>query len=161
MQTSLLLQADNTDDGQLRAYEIYGMDLAAQLVILSACATAQGQWEKSEGQLSLERAFQYAGSPSLLTTLWAVDDLASADLVQLFLQELKAGKPKDIALQQAQLQYLVQADPATAIPYLWGAHRLMGNAEALSLRPGWRKWWVVGLFFIGLSLLARRRRKRY
>ncbi|MEM7574446.1 MAG: CHAT domain-containing tetratricopeptide repeat protein [Bacteroidota bacterium] len=154
LQSSLLLAPDDTHDGRLQAFELYELSLNNQLAILSACATATGEWVQSEGQVGLERAFQYAGTAALLTTFWAVDDQASAVLVQYFLEELQAGQPKDQALRQAKLRYLQIADPATAIPYLWGAYRLSGDPRPFQPKSWWSsKWWIAFLLLpVGLFL---------
>lgn len=154
LQSSLLLAPDDTHDGRLQAFELYELSLNNQLAILSACATATGEWLQSEGQVGLERAFQYAGTAALLTTFWAVDDQASAILVQYFLEELQAGEPKDQALRQAKLRYLQTADPATAIPYLWGAYRLSGDPRPFQPKSAWSSswWWAFLLLGVGLFL---------
>ena len=157
LQSSLLLAADSLHDGYLQAFELYELSLNSQLAILSACATASGEWEQSEGLVGLERAFQYAGTPALLTTFWPVDDLASASMMQYFLEELSSGQAKDLALQQAQLRYLRTSDPATSIPYLWGAYRLTGDARPLRQQSKWvQYWWLLLLLVPGL-LIARRK----
>ena len=127
----LYFSPSEKEDGMLFTYEIYNMNIPAQLVILSACNTATGALQRGEGILSLERAFQYAGSESLLSTLWTVDDRASADLTQNFLQNLKDGKTKDIALQEAKLDFLNSATPDKLHPFFWSSFKLTGNTEVL------------------------------
>jgi CHAT domain-containing protein len=65
----------------------------------------------------------YAGTPSVISTLWRVDDRASYELMQAFYQNLRAGHPKGEALRQAQLAIL-QRYPH---PYYWAAYQLTGE----------------------------------
>lgn len=145
----LLHPADSTEDGIIHAYEVYGMDLPAQLAILSACESGAGQFEKGEGLISLERAFQYAGCPAMLSTGWSVDDAAMATLVGYFLEALKKGVPKDIALQEAQLRFLQTADPDQLLPYYWSGLRLSGSSKSISSERSY--WWGVVVIVLGFG----------
>ena len=98
--------------------------------------------------MSLARAFRYAGCPNLLVSLWQVDDESTRILMEHFYRHLKAGTPKDQALQQAKLDYL-EARHKTH-PYFWAPFVLLGDDATMSGKPG-RPWWqVLG----GLILLA-------
>ncbi|MEM7085508.1 MAG: CHAT domain-containing tetratricopeptide repeat protein [Bacteroidota bacterium] len=147
------------EDGLLYTYEIYNMTIPAQLVILSACNTATGALQRGEGILSLERAFQYAGSQSLLSTLWTVDDRASAELTQNFLQHLKEGKTKDIALQEAKLEFLNSATPDKLHPFYWSSFKLTGNTEVLARENFLRYLWIA-LGVLGLLLVYYFRKEK-
>ena len=146
----LYFNPSQEEDGLLYTYEIYNMSIPAQLVILSACNTAAGKLERGEGILSLERAFQYAGSKALLSTLWTVDDAASAELTQNFLKNLKAGKTKDVALQEAKLQFLNSASPDKLHPFYWSSFKLTGNTAVLSEKSNFHYLWL-GLGILGLA----------
>jgi CHAT domain-containing protein len=74
-------------------------------------------------------AFRAAGCPSVVTTLWEVNDDATSRLVSRFYRELKAGRAKDVALQRAMLSLL--RDPETRRPYYWAAFRLTGDTAPL------------------------------
>jgi len=148
----LYFSPSEKEDGMLFTYEIYNMTIPAQLVILSACNTATGALQRGEGILSLERAFQYAGSQSLLSTLWTVDDRASAELTQNFLQHLKDGKTKDIALQEAKLQFLNSATPDKLHPFYWSSFKLTGNTEVLATESYLNYLWIA-LGVLGLLLI--------
>jgi CHAT domain-containing protein len=90
--------------GALPAHEIYGLDLPAELVVLSACETALGREVPGEGLVSgLPRAFLYAGSARVLVSLWEVGDESTRDLMVLFYQGLFDRKlPPAQALAEAQ-----------------------------------------------------------
>ena len=122
---------DDDEDGFLQAYEIYNMRLTADLVVLSACETGIGKLSRGEGLASLARAFFHAGVPSLVASLWAVDDYATTQIMENFYRELKNGLTKDKALRQAKIKYLHTAQGEKRHPYFWAGHVLMGDASAI------------------------------
>ncbi|RMA58507.1 CHAT domain-containing protein [Ulvibacter antarcticus] len=130
--SKLYFNSSEGNDGMLHIYEIYNLNIKAQLVILSACNSASGKLIRGEGIASLERAFQYAGSKALLSTLWTVDDEASLQLTKNFLTNIREGNSKDVALQNAKLQYLKTATPENLHPFYWSSFKLTGNTEPLA-----------------------------
>jgi CHAT domain-containing protein len=123
--SALLLRPGGADDGRLEVQEIFGLDLQASLVVLSACETALGRLGKGDELTGLTRAFIYAGTPSIITTLWKVNDRASYELMREFYRNLKAGRDKAEALRQAQLTTLERYPH----PYYWAAYQLTGEAR--------------------------------
>ena len=121
--SALLLTPNSGDDGRLEVQEVFGLDLEANLVILSACDTSLGRLTQGDEVIGLTRAFIYAGTPSVISTLWRVNDRASYELMLEFYRSLKAGQPKGEALRQAQLTTL-QVYPH---PYFWAAYQLTGE----------------------------------
>ena len=101
----LALGADGVDpaqDGRLTAREVYDLKLTADLVVLSGCRTARGQ-VTGDGVLGLSRAFLYAGTPSMMATLWDVYDDAAERLLPSFYAAWENGGDKAAALRQAQI----------------------------------------------------------
>jgi CHAT domain-containing protein/tetratricopeptide (TPR) repeat protein len=127
------------DDGRLTVQDIYGLDLQASLVVLSACRTGLGQLS-SDGIVGLTRAFFYAGAPSVVATLWDVPDEPTYRLVSAFYSGLAAVPDKARALREAQLSMLralrageikvpTAAAPVTLPehPVLWAGFVLVGE----------------------------------
>jgi CHAT domain-containing protein len=112
------------DDGLLHAYEIERLRLDAELVVLSACETGLGQRRGQEGLLALDRAFLIAGARAVISSLWLVDDDATAALLTAFHRARRAGERDDVALQHAMNQ--VRALPKWRDPHYWSAFRLVG-----------------------------------
>ena len=113
------------DPGALYAHEIYQMDLArTKLVVLAACDTA-GDVPVSEGASSLARAFLAAGVPTVVASLWSVNDRTTARLFQVFHQRLRAGADPGTALRDAQLTLLRSPGPESS-PAAWGAFEVIG-----------------------------------
>jgi CHAT domain-containing protein len=121
-------------DDYLTVSEIYNLPIRADLTVLSACETGVGEYQKGEGMLSLARAFRYAGCPSLVTSLWQVNDEKTADLMLNFYRQLKAKQSKPIALQQAQIDYLETASMQSAHPFYWAAFVQVGERSSLLRR---------------------------
>lgn len=124
--SGLLLSSPRTsgqpEDGLLSAYEIFNLKLQADLVVLSACETGLGKEVKGEGLMSLMRAFMYAGTPSVVVSLWNVNDETAADLMIRFYRNLKTGMSKSEALRQAQLQTIND----NGFPFFWAPFVLVG-----------------------------------
>ncbi|MFY9153078.1 MAG: CHAT domain-containing protein [Prolixibacteraceae bacterium] len=120
-----------SDDGFLNTYEIYNMKLNARLAVLSACETGTGKLLKGEGVMSMARGFIYAGCPSIVMTLWQVEDKAGSKIMGDFYNYLSKGKRKDIALRMAKLNHLKTSDPLTAHPHYWLGYVSIGDPEPL------------------------------
>lgn len=97
---------DSLEDNFCRVYEISQMDINAQLVVLSACETGFGKFEQGEGVMSLARSFMYAGVPSLVVSLWQINDLSTAIIMQHFYGGLAKGLNKSLALKDTKQKYL-------------------------------------------------------
>lgn len=151
---------DTLQDGLLNTHEIYNMSFNARMVVLSACSTGDGRLQKGEGVMSLARGFFYAGCPSIIMTLWTVEDQSGSNLMSNFYRYLSQGFEKDDALRQAKLQYLKSADALKSHPYFWSGYVTMGNVEPLydlDLRN--KLIYGSGAIFILLLLLLYRKRR--
>ncbi|HEV7669188.1 MAG TPA: CHAT domain-containing protein [Thermoanaerobaculia bacterium] len=120
----------NPIDGFLRLQDVYDLDLAAELVVLSACRTGTGPEVAGEGEVSLARAFLSAGTPRLVVSHWSVEDEGTAELMASFYNYLlRGGKTPAAALRAAQLG-LLRSD-RWRDPYHWAAFTFVGE-----WRPG-------------------------
>jgi CHAT domain-containing protein/Tfp pilus assembly protein PilF len=112
--------------GSLRLRDIYNMRVPARLVVLSACQTALGKEMKREGLLGLARAFQQAGVPRVVASLWKVDDRATAELMKEFYAGmLRDGRTAAEALREAQRRLAAKA--RWQHPYFWAGFVLQGE----------------------------------
>jgi len=121
LSSAVLLVPGGGEDGRLEVREVFGLDLHARLVVLSACETGLGKLSRGDELVGLQRAFVYAGTPAVVTTLWKVDDRASYELVRAFYARLETVGPVE-ALRQAQRETLA----AFPHPFLWAAFGLTG-----------------------------------
>jgi CHAT domain-containing protein len=107
----LLTPVAGDDDGNLFAYELESANLPrTRLVVLAACSTARGPIRRGEGVVSLARSFLATGIPSVVASLWDIDDRRSRELFETFYMALQQGKGPVDALRDAQLK-LLTADP--------------------------------------------------
>ena len=154
MYSYLLLSPTQESDGKLNTYEVFGLGLQAQIVVLSACETllpameemkeeerltrglAEGAAvELTEDQLKeltrgdevagLTRAFITAGAASVVSSLWSVLSEATTALMVNLYTHLEEGMSKAEALRAAQLE--VMNTIGCTQPWYWAAFNLMGN----------------------------------
>lgn len=148
-------------DYRLYAREIYDMRLdSTSLVILSACETGTGELIRGEGLMSLSRAFAYAGCPNIITSLWKAEDSTTAWITQKLHEYLARNYTKDVALQQARLDFLNsnEIDPRFKTPDYWAHLVLIGNYEPDHKRSNW-PWVAVGIVAILLTYYYFKSRK--
>lgn len=103
---SLELEATPDATWNLTAEEIFGLELHADLVTLSACESGVNERRPGDELIGLTRALIYAGTPSVLVSLWAVADISTSILMTKFYTTLKAGANKVEALQRAQIDVM-------------------------------------------------------
>ena len=116
-------------DGWLTTLDIFNLRLGTSLVTLSACQTGRSVIGGGDELLGLVRGFLGAGAASLITTLWAVEDKSTAQLMEHFYTRLEAGHTKGAALQEAQLKML--CSHRYRHPYFWAPFYLAGHAGHL------------------------------
>jgi CHAT domain-containing protein/tetratricopeptide (TPR) repeat protein len=111
-------------DSWLNLFDIFNLQLGAELTVLSACETGMSTvWEGDE-LLGLARGFLYAGTPSLVVSLWTVNDRSTAQLMRRFYAGLQDGLSKARALQEA----VLEVKGAFPHPYYWAPFILMGKS---------------------------------
>ena len=115
------------EEMKLFVREIYNLQTNAEMIVLSACETGIGEVQTGEGMASIARSFSYAGAQSLMATQWSVDDKATKELVRSFFENIKKALPKDQALRDAQLEFLVSHGTKEAHPYFWAAMIPIGD----------------------------------
>lgn len=121
MYSYLLFAPSEADDGQLAVHEVFGLDLKAQLVTLSACQTGLGEISRGDEMVGLSRAFLYAGTPAVIVSLWSVADEPTALLMTRFYGYMKEHNPQK-ALTLAQRDVLKQYRN----PFFWAPFQLIG-----------------------------------
>jgi CHAT domain-containing protein len=122
----LALDADNNEDGFLRATEIADLALDCDLVILSACETGRGRLSSGEGVIGLSRSFFIAGTRSVVVSQWAVSDISTAQLMKDFYRQLVNNIAKPAALREAKLR-MINGGSETRHPYYWAPFILIGT----------------------------------
>jgi CHAT domain-containing protein len=126
----LLSDPQHGEDGALYPSEIVQLPLDADLVVLSACDTAVGPIEGEEGISTLARAFLLAGTRTVVSTLWTIDDDSTLYLMRVFYAELARKKSVPEALRVAKRSMLKKFGPSKAVPYYWAGLTVEGFAPA-------------------------------
>ncbi len=124
VQSCLRLAPDAVNDGKLTAGEIFELRLNAQLVILSGCETGVSELCPGDELIGMTRSFLYAGTPSMIVSLWKVDDDATSLLMSNLYKNL-ATMGKAEALRQAQIATM----KVKRHPYYWAAFYLVGDGR--------------------------------
>jgi tetratricopeptide (TPR) repeat protein len=109
--------------GWLTVNDAYGLDLHCQLVALSGCETGVSEIAPGDEIVGLARGFFAAGAPTLLVSLWAVDDSTTATLMACFYTRLRAGDRPAAALRHAQRELLARHPH----PFFWSPFVLFGR----------------------------------
>jgi len=145
---------DSTEENgrSLFVYELYGMQLNADLSVLSACESGIGKMVSGEGVFSMGRAFAYAGCPSVVMSLWKINDRETAKLMGGFYDRIAKGLDSRESLHQIKLDYLQTADELSAHPYFWAAMIQIGPEVAF--KSSWGIFsnslvWLISLVLVG------------
>lgn len=125
--STIYLAPGDEQDGRLETHEVYSLDLKGnEIVVLSACETNVGELSAGDEVVGLTRAFFFAGAPTVISSLWSVDDAATGTLMTAFYRHwLQDGLSKAQALQAAQAD--VHSDSRWASPFYWAGFVLNGD----------------------------------
>lgn len=121
----LSLDGDPREDGLLQVYEIFNLELGADLVVLSACETGLGRNVSGEGLVGVTRALLYAGASNVVVSLWQVADVSTSDLMIRFYRHLENGSEKAEALRLSKIEMIREG--AFDHPYNWAPFILIGQ----------------------------------
>jgi CHAT domain-containing protein len=168
--STLLLASDSPADGpaSLTAAACETLSLQADLAVLSACRSGLGHAVLGEGSFGLPRSLLVAGTRSVVSSLWDVEDRAARRFMEEFYAGLRAGRARDIALRDAAATLAASGAP----PRDWAAFVLTGvghdpvSAVAGADVAGWNRleiWFGLGaaVVLVGVVLLTRLRRRRH
>ncbi|MDI9312637.1 MAG: CHAT domain-containing protein [Limnohabitans sp.] len=131
--------------------ELYGIPNQAELVILDACKTNEGQILSGEGIFSLSRGFFMNGAKSVLSSLWNVNEKAGNEIITSFYTELENGYTKSKALQLAKIKYLREHQLLEVLPYHWASFVLTGSNDAIEIN---QKWYYNSAILVVLGLIV-------
>jgi CHAT domain-containing protein/tetratricopeptide (TPR) repeat protein len=135
---------------------------AAQLIVLSACETGNGELYKGEGVFSLNRGFAALGIPSSVINLWSVDNESTYKLTELFYKFAARGMPLDISLQKAKLEFIATSSKEKRLPFYWAAAILAGKTDAVEMKKSsiWLKIVTTSLIISFLLFIVRFNRRK-
>lgn len=142
-------------DNSVYLHEIFNYDLNSRLAVLTACETGKPGYYPGEGMISMAYAFNYAGSESILTGLWKIDEQSSAIITQNFYEYLASGLQKDEALRLAKLKYLEKAEGRMISPGYWAGLVIIGDSSSVQgIQKSNNKGLIITGVLVLLSLLT-------
>lgn len=115
-------------DGELHLFDLYALQMPADLVTLSGCATGLSVVVGADELLGLTRGLLYAGARAALVSLWDVQDDSTARLMTTFYRQLETTADKAVALQEA----MVELKAERSHPYYWAPFLLVGHPGRVS-----------------------------
>jgi CHAT domain-containing protein len=118
-----MFSALKLSDCWLNLYDIFNLDLNAELVTLSVCETGMNAVFPGDELFGLMRGFLYAGAPSLVVSLWVAHDGSTSEFMRWFYAGMREGLSKRAAYRQAQRAVREEY----AHPYYWAPFILMGD----------------------------------
>jgi CHAT domain-containing protein len=127
--SALLLRAGSgpSEDGLFQPFDILGLKLNSDLVVLSACQSGSGRIEKGEGPMGLSSAFLGAGTKAVLSSLWSIPDRSAAVFMDRFYARLADGKTLGEALKLAKIEMLRSG---YGHPRYWASFILSGSGAS-------------------------------
>lgn len=145
----------------LKTSDLYIAELNARLAILSACESGLGEITKGEGTFSIARGFALAGVPSIVMSLWKVNDKAAAELMVELHTNLKKGQRVNVALANSKRDFLATSEQFTSHPYYWSSFVSLGQEiridEDRSFKPFYLIIFIVLMSLLGLILFRKRK----
>jgi len=116
------------DDGELEAWEVMGMRLHADLVVLAACETGRGRIASGEGVIGEMWAWFAAGARALVVSQFRVESSSATTMLLGFHTRVATGRgSKADHLRAATLDLL--HTPRFAHPYYWAGFVLVGDSD--------------------------------
>ena len=149
-----------SQNNYINTEDIYNLRINAKMTMLSACQTGLGKVYNGEGMISLARAFQYAGCPSVTMSLWSVADASTTEMTTLYYDYLTSGYTKSKALQQAKLDFINAQSAAKQHPFFWAGFIHLGDFRPLDSSGSSKGMFYILCFGAALligGLLSKRR----
>ncbi len=147
---SCIIFDDHTEEFILSPQDLYSNRLQADLVLLSACHSANGKIYHGEGVQGMSKSFLLGGAHNITSSLWNASEASSLAITTAFLENVHDGKPIDRALHQSKLDYLSTSEPNKKHPYYWANFILLGEVEPSETGSGSYVLWIsiIGALFL-------------
>lgn len=129
--SSLAFEPSDSSNGLFNASDLFKLKLNARMIALSSCKSGAGDVIKGEGIFCIARAFMYAGCPSLVLSLWNVNDIAGSQLMSAYYHFIAAGFSKNDAMRFAKIYYIRNATDIDAAPCYWAGYINYGSNSPL------------------------------
>lgn len=144
---------EGLEDNLLNVSEIYNLQLKANMTVLSSCKSGYGKLSEGEGVISLARGFFYAGCPSIVMSLWEVEDHVSNNIMTSFYKYLKKGYRKQKAMALAKRKFLENAEPVKTLPYYWACYVVIGSTRSVFISI-YLKYTIISILLIAVAFMT-------
>jgi CHAT domain-containing protein len=153
---------NSDEDGFLYPHELPGIKLNADLVVLSSCETGVGRLYDGEGTYSMARGFVLAGCPSIVMTLWKINDGATASIMTNFYRKVNEGCAVDESLRESKLAFISGTTELGAHPSNWAAVVPLGEMSPIAnnIFSNQNLFFVVGVLILLLMVAIRIKRNK-
>jgi CHAT domain-containing protein len=145
-----------SNEDRLFFSELYGMNIPASMVVLSACDTGNGTLKSGEGIMSMSRALTYAGVQSAVVSLWQVPDKETSEIMISFYENLKKGESKNEALANAKRTFIIN-NPMKNQPFYWAGFIVNGDVSPIVTDTNWIIYLGFGLVFLVFVFVFRKK----
>jgi CHAT domain-containing protein len=136
--------------GRIFAYELFGLNLANDLIMLNSCESGSGSYLQGAGIMGFSRALRYAGANSLILNSWSVNDMMASEFANQFYKNLNTGMTKAEALRTAKL-YMLKNNNAN--PHYWGTYVLVGQNNPIIKPAEQTNFYLASSFMVYLVVL--------
>jgi CHAT domain-containing protein len=154
-------QDSTQEDGKLQLWELYAMDIPADLAVLSACQTSDGSNPSGMGLLNISRGFYTAGTNKVISNMWPVQDMAAQEIMHIFYKDYRRHHNASKALRNAKLEYLKDQAGPLLHPAFWGGWILQQSEFETVTTSYWLNtilpFLLISLAIFLIYLLVRRR----
>lgn len=130
--------------------DLIELELKSDLIVMSACHSANGKNFKGEGLKGMTRSFFASGAKNVLSSLWTAGETASMQILPNFLQNYTDNYPKDISLNKSKLDYIESNPPMLSHPYYWANFVIYSGFEGMHSPY---RYLYMALMIFGLLLL--------
>lgn len=130
-----------------------------QLVVLSACETANGKFYQGEGIFSFNRGFAALGIPAAISNLWSVENESTYRITELFYKYLSKGLPTSVALQKAKLEFInTSVSKEKKLPYYWAGAILTGKVASFKINRSlpWLSIIILLIVLLSIAFLTKK-----
>jgi len=118
------------EEGFLTMADVFGLNLNADLIALTACNTGRGEDVRGEGVMGLTRSFMFAGAPAITVTLWSVESESIKDINVGMFKNLNANMGRAHALREIKLRMIRGKEKgAWTHPFYWAPMVLFGDGR--------------------------------
>lgn len=146
-----------SNEEKLYFSDLYGMNIPASLVVLSACDTGNGTIKNGEGIMSMSRALTYAGVKSAVVSLWQVPDQETSEIMIIFYENLKKGQEKNEALANAKMTF-IKKYPLKNHPFYWAGFIVNGDTSPIiTFSNNWMIYVSFGILLFLIFFLYKKK----